>query len=185
MKKTFSLTLLALCACLCCYTIIAQNKIPAEKVKVKAGTEEVKIKEKEVKLGTHRAIMGAWSLLGFISDGIPPKSFMGGEQFPKGTVFTFGTDGKGITSYKGKRVSNFNWKASGDHLKIEYVVLNPSSSNTNMERDDFSIIELNAQNLIIGTTFDKKMVGKLREQKEVQKIKLDLSTNMILAFQRN
>ncbi|MDD4820441.1 MAG: hypothetical protein PHD21_06370 [Flavobacteriales bacterium] len=160
MKKTLLLTLLALCACLSCYTIIAQNKVPAEKVKVKAGKEDIKIKEKEINLGTHRAIMGGWSLLGFISDGIPPKTFMGGEQFPKGTIFTFGPDGKGVTSYNGKRVSNFKWKASGEHLKIEYVVLNATTSATGMERDDYRIMELNAQNLIIGTTFDKMLVGK-------------------------
>lgn len=159
-----------------------KDKVKAEEVKVKVSDKEVKVKGKEKTLSTEQAITGRWALSGFLADGIPPRSFMGGENFPKGTVFLFGRDGHGITQYKGKRISNFNWKASGDKLKIEYVVLNPQTSDTKMVRDDYSILELTVSQLVIGTTFDKEVVARLKGQTEIKKVKLDLSSNLILAF---
>ena len=188
MKKTLYLFLCGSIIAACAFSITAQNKtdkVPAEKVTVKTTDDGIKISEKEVMLSYHNAIMGHWSLNGFLSDGIPPRNFMGGKSFPRGTIFTFARDGKGMSTYMGKTISNFHWSINGDKLKLKYIIPATKDSKATTEKERFTVLELDSTHLVIGTAWEQEMVGRLREQREVQKMKIDLSTHMILAFQRN
>lgn len=187
MKKLLYLFLCGSIIAAGAYSITAQNKaekIPAEKVTVKKTDHGIKIHEKDVMLSYHDAIMGNWNLKGFISDGIPPRNFMGGESFPKGTIFTFARDGKGVSTYQGKTISNFHWTLNGDKLKLKYIIPATKNSKATTEKERFVVLDLDSTHLVIGTAWEQELVGRLREQREVQKMKIDLSTHMILAFDR-